>query len=71
MIEREQAWMYGLIFLNPNLSGSLLLPFSMSLAMLIFVLFFFSLLIVGCLSCILPVYLGCTHCPFNEFPLPI
>ena len=61
MIERERAWIYKLVFLNPYVSGSLLLPFSMSLAMLI----------VGCFFCIFPVYLGCASCAFNEFPLLI
>lgn len=37
------------IFLNPFLSGSLLMPFSLSLALQIFVLFF-SFLIFGCFS---------------------
>ena len=43
MNERERAQIYGLVFLNPYLCGSLLLSFSMSLAMLIFVLFFLAI----------------------------
>jgi hypothetical protein len=61
MIERERARIYKLVFLDPYVSGSLLLPFSMSLAKLI----------AGCFFCRLLVYLGCISCSFNEFPLLI
>jgi hypothetical protein len=33
MIKREQAQIYGLVFLNPYLSGSLPPPYSVSLTM--------------------------------------
>jgi hypothetical protein len=71
MIAREPARIYGLVSLNPYLSGSLLMPFSMSLALQIFVLFFLVLDLLGVFSCIIPVYLGCASCAFSEFPLLI
>jgi hypothetical protein len=40
MIKREGARIYGLVFLKPYWSGSLLPPFSLNLAMHTFVLFF-------------------------------
>jgi hypothetical protein len=57
IIERERAGMYRLVFLNPYLSGSLLLPFSMSLVVLIFVVFF---LVLDCW-----VFLLYTFCVFE------
>jgi hypothetical protein len=38
--QERMDWIYGLVFLKPYLSGSLLPPFSMSLAMQFYVLFF-------------------------------
>jgi hypothetical protein len=56
MIKSEQARIYGLVFLKPYLSGSLLPPFSMSLAMQISVLFFLVLDLQG----VSLVYFPCT-----------
>jgi hypothetical protein len=63
----ERAWIYGLVFLNSYLSGSLLLPLSMSLALQIFVLFFLVLDLYGVFSHILSMYLGCTPYALNKF----
>ena len=48
MIKSEQAWINGLVFLEPFLSGSLLPPYSMSLAINVFVLFFYFSCFAGC-----------------------
>jgi hypothetical protein len=64
--ERESLDLWT-CFLNSYLSGSLLLPFSMSLAMQIFVLFFLVHDLHGVFSHILSMYLGCTPYALNKF----
>jgi hypothetical protein len=62
MIKRGRGRIYGLVFSKPYLSGSLLPPYLVSLAMQIFFLFFLVLDLLGVFSCILHVYLGSAYC---------
>jgi hypothetical protein len=58
MTMRERARINKLVFLNPYLSESLLIPFPMSLAFLIFLHFLLILDLLGVLFYLLHVYLG-------------
>jgi hypothetical protein len=67
MIKRKRAWFYRLVFSKPYLSGTLLPLYPVCLAMQIFVLFFPVPNLLGVVSGILLVCLGCTPCASNKF----